>query len=82
MGLFSALFGLPLAPVRGVVWVAEKLQEEAERQFYDPGTIRRQLEEVARARDEGAISPEEAAELERELVARLMEGRQRMRRDD
>ena len=82
MGLFSALFGLPLAPVRGVVWVAEKLQEEAERQFYDPGTIRRQLEEVARARDDGAISPEEAAELERELVARLMEGRQRMRRDD
>ncbi|MCH6472008.1 gas vesicle protein GvpG [Sinomonas terrae] len=79
MGLISGLFGLPLAPARGVVWVAERLQEEAERQYYDPGTIRRELQAVAAARDEGSISEEEAADLERELVARLLEGNARRR---
>jgi cytochrome c-type biogenesis protein CcmI len=77
MGLFSAVFGLPLAPMRGVIWVAERLQEEAERQYYDPGLIRRQLEEVAQARAEGVLSDEDAEQLERELVARLLEGRRR-----
>ncbi|WP_138419140.1 gas vesicle protein GvpG [Sinomonas gamaensis] len=81
MGLFSAVFGLPLAPVRGVVWVAERLQEEAERQYYDPGLIRRQLEEVAQARAEGTLSDEDAGKLERELVARMLEGSRRQRRE-
>ena len=80
MGLFSALFGLPLAPVRGVGWVAERLAEEAERQFYDPDVIRQELEQVAAARDEGTLSPDDAAALERELVARLLEGNRRRRR--
>ena len=49
MGLIKGLLTLPLAPVRGTVWVAEQVQEEAERQYYDPAVIRRQLEEVERA---------------------------------
>src|SRR5699024_568322 len=72
MGLISSLFTAPLAPLKGTVWVAERIQEEAERQYYDPGVIRRQLEEIAQARAAGQLSDEEATELETELVQRLM----------
>lgn len=75
MGLFSGLLTWPLAPVRGVVWVAEQVQEQAEEQYYDPAAIRRQLMEVDEARAAGELSEEEAAEMEDALLARLMEGR-------
>lgn len=77
MGLFSALFTVPLAPLRGTVWVAEQIHQEAERQHYDPGNIRRQLRDVEAARNSGDLDQEQAAELERELVARLMESTRR-----
>lgn len=79
MGLFTGLVTLPLAPVRGVVWLAEQVQEQAERQLYDPQRIVRQLEEVAEARDAGEISEEEAARQEEELVNLLAEGSRRGR---
>lgn len=79
MGLFSSILGLPFAPVRGTIWVAEKVKEEAERQYYDPGLIRRKLEEVADAKQAGTITEEEAADLEKELVGRLIEANRRPR---
>lgn len=79
MGLFTGLVTLPLAPVRGVVWLAEQVQEQAERQLYDPQRIVRLLEEVAEARDAGEISEEEAARQEDELVNLLAEGSRRGR---
>ena len=33
MGLFVGLLTLPLAPIRGTVWIAEKLAEEAAREL-------------------------------------------------
>jgi hypothetical protein len=77
MGLFSAIVGAPLAPLKGTVWVAEQVRDEAEKRYYDPGAIRRQLEEVAEARESGAIGDDEADELERDLVARLLESTRR-----
>lgn len=77
MGLFSAILGAPFAPLRGTVWVAEQVRDEAERQYYDPGAIRRALDEVADARAEGTLSEDEAERLERELVARLLESNRR-----
>ncbi|MFC7401269.1 gas vesicle protein GvpG [Citricoccus sp. GCM10030269] len=82
MGLISGLFSLPLAPLKGTVWVAERVQEEAERQYYDPGAIRRKLEDVADARDAGTISDEEAKQLEKELVARLIEANRRPKEEN
>jgi chorismate mutase len=76
VGLLTGLLGLPLAPVRGVVWLAEQIRDHAEEQFYDPVRIRAQLERVDEARRAGEISEEEAAELENELLQRLMERRQ------
>ncbi|WP_418605923.1 gas vesicle protein GvpG [Georgenia sp. SUBG003] len=53
MGLLSGLLTLPLAPVRGTVWVAQQVLDEAEREYYDVGKIRRQLDDVSRARAGG-----------------------------
>lgn len=72
MGIVSGLLGLPLAPLRGTVWVAEQVRDEADRQLHDPALIRRQLEQIAEARREGTIDEEEAAGAERELVSRLI----------
>lgn len=72
MGLLSGLLGLPLAPVRGVMWLAEQIRQQAEEQYYDPARIRAQLERIDEARRTGELSEEECAELENELLQRLM----------
>lgn len=77
MGLISGLLTLPLAPVRGTVWIAEQVQREAERQYYDPALIRRRLEDVDDARQAGDLTEDEAAQLEEQLLARMREGLRR-----
>ena len=62
MGLISGLLLLPLAPVRGTVWIAEKIYEQAESEFYDERAIRAQLMELDRARQAGEIDEQTAAE--------------------
>ncbi|GAA1523612.1 gas vesicle protein GvpG [Actinomadura kijaniata] len=74
MGLFSGLVTLPLAPVRGVMWLAEVLKEQAEAQLYDPGRIAAEMQQVADDVANGVITEEEAAEREEELLARLRAG--------
>jgi hypothetical protein len=49
MGILTGLLTLPLAPVRGTVWIAERLLEEAERQRRDPRAIEAQLLEAEEA---------------------------------
>lgn len=46
MGLMTALLTLPLAPVRGVVWVGEVLADEAERQLEEANSPERRLAEL------------------------------------
>ena len=72
MGLFTGLLTLPLAPVRSVAWLAERILEQAEQQFYDPAVIRRQLAEIEAARRSGRLPEDEAAALENELLSRMM----------
>jgi Gas vesicle protein G len=75
VGLISGLLLLPLAPVRGTVWIAERLLEQAEAELNDEGTIRAQLMEIDRAREAGEIGEAEAAEAEDILLARLIAAR-------
>ena len=77
MGLVGGLLTLPLAPVRGTVWIAERLLEQAEGEYYDEGAIQTQLIELETAREAGKISAEEAERAEDELVERLIEGHAR-----
>jgi hypothetical protein len=77
MGLFTGLLTLPLAPVRGVVWVAEQVTEEAERQLYDEDRIRGELLQLELDAEEGRIDEQERAEREDELFERLAVSRSR-----
>jgi len=77
MGLFTGLLTLPLAPVRGVVWVSEKLMEEAERQYYDENAIRAELLELELEADRENLSPEEIRAREDALLQRLSESQAR-----
>lgn len=81
MGLFTGLLTLPLAPVRGVVWVAEQVAEEAERQLYDEDQIRAELLQLELDADDGLVADEERAAREEELLSRLATARS-MRHND
>ena len=71
MGLFSGLLTLPLAPVRGVVWVAEQIVEETERQLYDEARIRAELMQLEFETEEGTLSEVEIRAREDALLERL-----------
>jgi hypothetical protein len=71
VGLVTGLLTLPLAPVRGTVWIAERLLEEAERQLNDPQVVEQQLLEAEEKFERGEISEDELELIEDELLRRL-----------
>jgi hypothetical protein len=71
MGLFTGLITLPLAPVRGVVWIGEKVMEEMERELYDEDSIRRELVQLELEFEDGLIDEEERQAREDALMERL-----------
>jgi len=71
MGLLSALVLLPLAPVRGTVWIAEQLAAEAERELRNETSLRRRLAEAERQFEIGNLTIEEYEAIEDELLERL-----------
>jgi hypothetical protein len=75
MGLITGLLTLPLAPVRGTVWIAERVLEQAEGELYDEGRIRAQLLEIDAAREAGELDEAQAAEAEDLLLERLIAAR-------
>ncbi|TMK69776.1 MAG: gas vesicle protein [Actinobacteria bacterium] len=74
MGLFTGLLTLPLAPVRGTMWIAERLLEEAERELNDPESIEQQLLDAEARFERGEITAEEFERIEDELLRRLTAG--------
>jgi hypothetical protein len=76
MGLITGLLTLPLAPVRGVAWITEKVAEQAEAELYDEASITRELAELDAAREDGEISQETYDAYADELLDRLETGRQ------
>ena len=77
MGLFKGLVLLPLAPVRGTLWVTEQLAAEAEAQLYDEDRIKRELIELEFEDSAGRLSEEERELKERDLLERLAIARER-----
>jgi Gas vesicle protein G len=75
VGLISGLLTLPLAPVRGTVWLAERIQEQAEAELYDEDAIRARLMEIDAMREAGEIDEEDATQAEDELLERLIAAR-------
>lgn len=75
MGLVTGLLTLPLAPVRGTIWLAERLAEQAERELHDESAIRRQLVQAELDLEAGELTVEEYESIEDALLARLHEVR-------
>jgi hypothetical protein len=73
MGLLTQLATLPLAPVRGVGWVIERVVETAENEYYDPAPVERELAELEQALLTGDIDEETFDRREDELLDRLDE---------
>ena len=71
MGLLTGLLTLPLAPLRGTLWVAEQLAEQAARELGDETTLRRRLAEAERDYELGLLSLEEYEAIEDDLLERL-----------
>jgi hypothetical protein len=71
MGILTGLLTLPLAPVRGTVWIAEQLAAEAARQVADEPAIRRELAELEAAYELGEIGEEEYVSREEDLLDRI-----------
>jgi hypothetical protein len=71
VGLLTGVLTLPLAPVRGLAWVAEKLQDEAEDQLYNEDRIRAELLQLELDSDDGLVDDAERMTRENDLFARL-----------
>jgi gas vesicle protein GvpG len=71
MGLLSGILLLPLAPVRGTIWVAEKLADQAAREQDDEVVVRRLLVEAEFALERGELTLEQYEEAEDTLLDRL-----------
>jgi len=80
MGLITGLLTLPLAPVRGVVWVADQLAAVAEQQLYNPDAIYAELRELSADLEAGRISEEEFDRAEDLLLQRLQDALDRSSR--
>ena len=68
MGLLTGLLALPLAPIRGTVWIAEQLAAEAERELQHERSPRRRLLVAERQLELGVISLKEYEAIEEEAL--------------
>ncbi|MBT2482381.1 gas vesicle protein GvpG [Streptomyces sp. ISL-94] len=82
MGLLTSLLTAPMAPVRAVVWVAQRVVDKANEEYYDPAPVyaaladlerRLQLEEI----DEATFDRQEDELLDRlDEIMRFRQGPQ------
>jgi len=62
-----------LAPLKGVVWIAKQIEEQAEKEFMDDEKVKHDLTELYMMLETGRITEEEFERKEEELVERLEE---------
>jgi hypothetical protein len=58
-------------PIRGIIWIGEKIAEQAEHELYDEGAVREQLMQLELIYDMGEMSEEEYLAAEAVLLERL-----------
>ncbi|SJZ58737.1 Gas vesicle protein G [Enhydrobacter aerosaccus] len=74
MGMLARLLTLPVsAPVGGVLWIARKIEEEANAERWDRNKITGALSELELELDLGAIDVEEYDAREAVLLQKLKE---------
>jgi len=78
MGFLIDLLTFPvMGPIKGVVWIAEKVAEQADMEMYDEDKVRGQLMELELRYDMEEISEEEYLATEEALLERLRVIRER-----
>jgi hypothetical protein len=70
--IIKALLLLPVAPLRGTMWVAEKITEQVEREHFSEAAGVRQLDEIEQARARGELDEDGAAALEEQVLERQL----------
>jgi hypothetical protein len=60
-----------LAPLKGVIWISEKVKEIAEHELYDEGSIKERLMELQLKLELDEIGKEEYEKQEKGLLERL-----------
>jgi hypothetical protein len=73
MGVLTKLLLASVAPVAGVVWLAERLEEQAFAIYCSPETVRAELDLVRGAHARGEITDDDRDRLEESLLSRLLE---------
>ena len=71
------LFNILTFPVSGVIWIAEQIAGEVDKQFYDESAIRAELMELELRCDAGEITDEQYLQAEEALLDRLMVSQKR-----
>jgi hypothetical protein len=72
MGWLTDLITLPVTgPFKGLIWIAEKISEQAEKEIYSEEAVRRKLMELELKYDLGEISEEEYDQAETYLLELL-----------
>lgn len=56
-----------------LVWIARKISEAVDQEYYSPDAIRRELLDISRQLEAGEMSEEEYKKRETELLDRLSE---------
>lgn len=77
--LTNVVFAPAVGPLKGVLWLARVIAEQAERTLYDEDVIRASLLDLERQLDAGEIGEEEYEKQEEILLDRLKIARERMR---
>ncbi len=72
MGILFDLLSFPVTgPLKGLLWIAEKVKDQAEGEVYNEDNIRGQLMELELHLDLGEITEDEYMAAEEDLLARL-----------
>ncbi|MGW4091829.1 gas vesicle protein GvpG [Nocardia sp. NPDC004750] len=70
-GVITSILTLPVAPVRGVIWLGELIQDQVEQKMRDPTVMRRELEEIDAAAAAGQLSEEERRQAQQAVLDRM-----------
>lgn len=77
MGFLLKLLASPVtAPLKGVIWLGEQVEEKANAELYDPARIQAKLAELEMQLEMDEISEESYLEAEEILLERLQIGRE------
>ena len=69
MGLIKEILLLPVAPVRGTLWVAERISDQVEQERYSSGAAVQQLDHLEAAKESGEMDEQEAEEREEQILS-------------